>query len=160
MNATLVTEHESTIGGKVIKLKMLNPNLDQWIERYGADRCAKWLNDNANRHHVLPACRLAGDVVEGKVEPLKDAGRQATRLKAAKALLDSINKGNELDPFEFMPSGERVSLPEDLRLYKDAAISAIKLAEESPERWNKLCTLAGGVDLISVARWIKGRSEF
>lgn len=149
---------ETEISGKATKVFYERPSLDEWKNRVGVERMEKFLTDFVVRFSVLPACKMAGKVIDGEVEALKSKERNEARLADAVGLMEQIEREAVLDIFAFIPD-ERVQLPEELRPFKAQAESFLRQAEGNEAMKAKLIAKCGSADIISIARALKREAD-
>jgi hypothetical protein len=129
----------TNIGGTATQVKHTLPNAEEWMKKHGTmpegmdGEVAKAIlghpgivraigiaNDYLNRHHFLPDCRGAGDIIENGSACKTDKAKEKEQAWAV-AMLEKIEQGHVFDLLDFLPAQRGESVAEHLKPFMKVA---------------------------------------
>lgn len=129
----------TNIGGTQTQVKHTLPQGKEWMAKHGAMpegvdegtlekvlshpgivRAIGIANDYLNRHHFLPDCRGAGDVIAKGSTAKTEKGQEKEQAWAV-AMLEKIDNGHVFDLLDFLPNARGESVAEHLKPFMKVA---------------------------------------
>jgi len=129
----------TNIGGTATQVKHTLPTASDWIAKHGPApesmdsktaiailthpgiiRAIGIANDYLNRHHFLPDCRGAGEVIANGSSAKTEKAQEKEQAWAV-AMIEKIEQGHVFDLLDFLPAQRGEAVPEHLKPFMKVA---------------------------------------